>query len=77
MLLAQLLLLTRTKILTVRVYQFFWYTLTRKETIMSETMYPGDNVGKDGTVYPTVGGLDAHELTSSELAVIKAYLAIV
>lgn len=22
---------------------------------MSETMYPADNVGKDGTVYPTVG----------------------
>lgn len=22
---------------------------------MNETMYPADNVGKDGTVYPTVG----------------------
>lgn len=101
---------------------------------MSETMYPADNVGKDGTVYPTVGehirktsgasdittdgivgaikdntdrgkvcsaldvtagelktaivnlltgktayfgGLDADELTSSELADIKAYLGIV
>lgn len=22
---------------------------------MSETMYPADNVGKDGTIYPTVG----------------------
>lgn len=101
---------------------------------MSETMYPADNVGKDGTVYPTVGehirktsgasdittddivgaikdntdrgkvcsaldvtarelktaivnlltgktayfgGLDTDELTSSELADIKAYLGIV
>lgn len=101
---------------------------------MSETMYPADNVGKDGTIYPTVGehirktsgasdittddivgaikdntdrgkvcsaldvtagelktaivnlltgktayfgGLDADELTSSELADIKAYLGIV
>lgn len=101
---------------------------------MSETMYPADNVGKDGKVYPTVGehirntsgasditaediegaikdntdrgkvcsalditagelktaivnlltgktayfgGLNVDELTSSELADIKAYLGIV
>lgn len=56
-----------------------------------KTMYPADNVGKDGTVYPTVGehiretsggnsNLTAEDigvLTSSELAGIKAYLGIV
>ena len=52
-----------------------------------KTMYPADNIGKDGTVYPTVGkhirktvyfgGLDIIELTSSELDYIKAYSGIV